>query len=76
MATCDVDTVIIDLKDDMAEGCFDIIQALHRLDEAAARDIAANACRVPVASVVARLSAPPPPRWAARPPGWDAPASD
>ena len=27
MATCGVETVIVDLKDDMAEGCFDIIQA-------------------------------------------------
>ena len=27
MATCGVETVIVDLKDDMAEGCFDIVQA-------------------------------------------------
>jgi hypothetical protein len=27
MATCGVDTIIIDCKADMAEGCFDIIQA-------------------------------------------------
>ena len=26
MATCSVETVIVDLKDDMATGCFDIIQ--------------------------------------------------
>lgn len=32
MATCGVDTVIVDLKDDMAEGCFDIIQAQARYD--------------------------------------------
>jgi len=32
MATCDVDTVIIDLKDEMAEGCFDILQAQARYD--------------------------------------------
>jgi len=27
MATCGVDTVIVDLKDAMAEGCFDVLQA-------------------------------------------------
>jgi len=27
MATCGVDTIIVDLKDDMAEGCYDILQA-------------------------------------------------
>lgn len=27
MATCGVKTIIVDLKDDMAEGCFDIVQA-------------------------------------------------
>jgi len=32
MATCGVDTVIIDLKDEMAEGCFDIVQAQARYD--------------------------------------------
>jgi len=32
MATCGVDTVIIDLKNDMAEGCLDIIQAQARYD--------------------------------------------
>ncbi|KAL3914577.1 MAG: hypothetical protein SGPRY_007575 [Prymnesium sp.] len=32
MATCGVDTVIVDLKDDMAEGCFDIIQAQAKYD--------------------------------------------
>uniref|UniRef100_A0A7S2FXV2 argininosuccinate synthase n=1 Tax=Haptolina brevifila TaxID=156173 RepID=A0A7S2FXV2_9EUKA len=32
MATCGVDTIIVDLKDDMAEGCFDIIQAQARYD--------------------------------------------
>ena len=32
MATCGVETVIVDLKDDMAEGCFDIIQAQARYD--------------------------------------------
>ena len=32
MSTCGVDTVIVDLKDDMAEGCFDIIQAQARYD--------------------------------------------
>lgn len=32
MATCGVDTVIIDLKDDMAEGCFDVIQAQATYD--------------------------------------------
>lgn len=32
MATCGVDTVIIDLKDDMAEACFDVIQAQARYD--------------------------------------------
>lgn len=32
MATCGVDTVIVDCKADMAEGCFDIIQAQARYD--------------------------------------------
>lgn len=32
MSTCGVDTIIVDLKDDMAEGCFDIIQAQARYD--------------------------------------------
>ena len=32
MATCGVETVIIDLKDEMAEGCFDIIQAQAKYD--------------------------------------------
>ncbi|KAJ1616819.1 argininosuccinate synthase [Pavlovales sp. CCMP2436] len=32
MATCGVDTIIIDLKDDMAEGCFDVIQAQAKYD--------------------------------------------
>merc|ERR1719198_1990143 len=32
MATCGVDTIIVDLKDDMAEGCFDIIQAQAKYD--------------------------------------------
>ena len=32
MATCGVETVIIDLKDEMAEGCFDIIQCQARYD--------------------------------------------
>jgi len=32
MATCGVDTVIIDLKDEMAEACFDTIQAQARYD--------------------------------------------
>jgi argininosuccinate synthase len=32
MATCGVETVIVDLKDDMADGCFDIIQAQARYD--------------------------------------------
>ena len=32
MATCGVETIIVDLKDDMAEGCFDIIQAQARYD--------------------------------------------
>jgi len=32
MATCGVETIIIDLKDDMAEGCLDIIQAQARYD--------------------------------------------
>jgi len=32
MATCGVETVIVDLKDDMAEGCFDIVQAQARYD--------------------------------------------
>lgn len=32
MATCGVDTVIVDLKDDMAEGCFDAIQAQAKYD--------------------------------------------
>ncbi len=32
MATTGVDTVIVDLKDEMAEGCFDIIQAQARYD--------------------------------------------
>lgn len=32
MATCGVETVIIDLKDDMAEACFDTIQAQARYD--------------------------------------------
>ena len=32
MAACGVETVIVDLKDDMAEGCFDIIQAQARYD--------------------------------------------
>eukprot|EP00965_Chrysotila_dentata_P259323 6213523-Pleurochrysis_carterae.AAC.3 len=32
MATCGVDTVIVDLKDAMAEGCFEIIQAQARYD--------------------------------------------
>lgn len=30
MATCGVDTVIVDLKDAMAEGCFDVLQAQAR----------------------------------------------
>ena len=32
MATCGVETVIVDLKDDMAEGCFDIIQTQAKYD--------------------------------------------
>ncbi len=32
MATCGVDTVIIDLKADMAEGCFDILQSQAKYD--------------------------------------------
>jgi argininosuccinate synthase len=32
MATCGVDTVIVDLKEQMADGCFDIIQAHARYD--------------------------------------------
>merc|ERR1719198_2408910 len=32
MKTCNVDTIIVDLKDEMAEGCFDIIQAQARYD--------------------------------------------
>ena len=32
MATTGVDTVIVDLKDEMAEGCFDIIQAQAKYD--------------------------------------------
>lgn len=32
MATCGVDTVIVDLKDDMAAGCFDVIQAQAKYD--------------------------------------------
>lgn len=32
MATCGVETTIVDLKDDMAEGCFDIIQAQAKYD--------------------------------------------
>jgi len=32
MATCSVDTVIVDLKDEMAIGCFDIVQAQARYD--------------------------------------------
>jgi len=32
MATCGVETVIVDLKDDMAEGCFDILQAQATYD--------------------------------------------
>ena len=32
MATCGVDTVIVDLKDAMAEGCFDILQAQATYD--------------------------------------------
>ena len=32
MSTCGVDTVIVDLKDDMAEACFDTIQAQARYD--------------------------------------------
>mmetsp|Transcript_23090 Transcript_23090/g.58878 ORF Transcript_23090/g.58878 Transcript_23090/m.58878 type:complete len:435 (+) Transcript_23090:93-1397(+) len=32
MATCGVDTIIVDLKDEMAEGCFDIIMAQARYD--------------------------------------------
>ena len=32
MATCGVETVIVDLKDDMAEGCFDIVQAQAKYD--------------------------------------------
>jgi len=32
MATCGVETVIVDCKADMAEGCFDIIQAQARYD--------------------------------------------
>jgi len=32
MATCGVDTVIVDLKADMAEGCFDVIQAQATYD--------------------------------------------
>merc|ERR1719258_409246 len=32
MATTGVETVIIDLKDDMAEGCYDIIQAQAKYD--------------------------------------------
>ncbi|KAL1495887.1 hypothetical protein AB1Y20_014531 [Prymnesium parvum] len=32
MATCGVETVIVDLKEDMAEGCFDIVQAQARYD--------------------------------------------
>jgi len=32
MATCGVETVIVDLKAEMAEGCFDIVQAQARYD--------------------------------------------
>lgn len=32
MNTCSVETIIVDLKDEMAEGCFDIIQAQARYD--------------------------------------------
>mmetsp|Transcript_6945 Transcript_6945/g.15893 ORF Transcript_6945/g.15893 Transcript_6945/m.15893 type:complete len:443 (-) Transcript_6945:300-1628(-) len=32
MATCGVETVIVDLKNEMAEGCFDIVQAQARYD--------------------------------------------
>lgn len=32
MATCGVETVIVDLKADMAEGCFDVLQAQARYD--------------------------------------------
>ena len=32
MATCGVETVIVDLKENMADGCFDIIQAQARYD--------------------------------------------
>ena len=32
MATCNVDTIIVDCKDDMAIGCYDIIQAQARYD--------------------------------------------
>jgi len=32
MATCGVDTIIIDLKDEMADGCFDVIQCQARYD--------------------------------------------
>jgi argininosuccinate synthase len=32
MATCGVDTVIIHLQEDMADGCFDVIQAQARYD--------------------------------------------
>lgn len=32
MSTCGVETTIVDLKDDMAEGCFDIVQAQAKYD--------------------------------------------
>ena len=32
MATCGVDTIIVDLKKEMAEGCFDAIQAQAKYD--------------------------------------------
>ena len=32
MSTCGVDTVIVDLKEQMAEGCFEIVQCQARYD--------------------------------------------
>lgn len=55
MSTCGVDTIIIDLKEAMAEGCFDAIQAQAKYDG----DCQLPAIRTESADAINRCPTPP-----------------